>query len=350
MSQIKRYFISLGKACNMHCIYCHQGGDKPVCPALHVENADVQKIRDIVSYFPKTGKYAVTLYGGEPLLYWDTIVRLVDALRNNNPDIKIGMPTNGLLLTTSKALKLNELDVMVGLSHDGPVFEKTRRSKDILKINPEPFLTLNTRSISAVVSKLNWNFYDVWEYFDEFSLKHNCCGPVRKENIQIQIAKDVENNTPEELLILDMPEFEQMLDKVFDNLENHIRNKEFTSYEYQQYRGFIETLNLRLKEPDKIGIWCGADKQVAHLDMEGNLYVCHNVAKPYGNVRNFKEIKPGGYNPYLYDSKCIACPAYIICGGACPVAHPDKRKYTCYFMYQQVTRLFNMLHNLNKTY
>lgn len=340
-NKITKYFLILGKSCNMKCIYCHQGENKPCYSPLEISNYPDPKT--VAGYFPKEGKYKITLYGGEPLLYWDFIVPFVETIKSINPDIEIGMPSNGLLLTVDKAKKLNELDVSLGLSHDGKYYEQTRGVRDILKINPEPYLMLNKRNIGAVVSRINYNFYDVWEYFEEFKIKH---GLPNREYVFIQPIKDVEDNTPEELLIYNMPEYEAMLDMVFSNLKNYIKDGSYkNSYEWMQYEPMAKTLLWRLQNPEIHGVWCGADTQVCHIDVYGNLYYCHNVAKPYANI-NDVGIKPGGYNPYLNDKKCVNCPVYIICGGGCPVSAPHKRKYMCYVKYNEMIRFLNMIHEL----
>lgn len=333
--EIRTYFLSLGKACNLQCVYCHQGDGKPCFGKEDI----MPSPRDVIKYFPREGNYRVVLYGGEPMLYWDFIVPFVSLMKERNPNIEFSMPTNGTLLTIERAKKINELGIAVGLSHDGKYFESTRRTKDILKINPDPFLTLQNRNISAVASKLNYDFYDIWGYFEEFKHKH---GLQNRESIHIQVVKDVEGNTPGDLLIYNMPEYEQMLDKVFDNLYLSITKGDFSSYELMQYLPMIETLNWRLKSPNVKGVWCGADTQVCHMDVYGNLFPCHNSSKTFGNLKNIG-IQAGGYNPNLNSTECKNCSAYIICGGGCPVSSDENRRAMCYTMYHQIVRLIDIL-------
>jgi len=339
MSITKKNFLTLTKSCNLRCVYCHQGQDKPELQCTEsVISPDVVK-----NYFPKVGDYSVIFYGGEPFMCYDYMIRLAIAMKEHNPDMKLSTITNGTMLTVNRAKELNSLEMSVAISHDGRFFEQTRGVKDYLITNPEPFLTLNKRNISATACRINYDFYDIWNYFEEFRIQHGLKNP---EHIHIQVVKDVEDATMEQLLIKDMPEFEAMLDKVFKNIEEQIRRNNLATYEFQQYLPMIKTLNWRLKNTKVFGVWCGADTQVSHMDISGNLYPCHNSTEPNGHV-TLHGNRAGNYNPNINNKECVACPAYIICGGGCPVASSNKRQYMCYTMYHQITRLLKILANIN---
>jgi len=337
---IRTYFLILGKSCNLQCIYCHQGEDKPLFSPCREQ--DIPALDTVAEYFPKEGNYHIVLYGGEPMLYWNFIVPFVELMKERNPRVSFSMPTNGTLLTVEISKKINELGINVGLSHDGKYFEQTRKTKDILLVNPDPYLTLKNRSISAVASRINPDFYDIWEYFEDFKIEN---GLQSREHVLIQVVKDVEGNTPNNLLINNMPEYELMLDRVFDNLYKDIINEKFDGYEFMQCIPLIKTLNYRLKSPTVKGVWCGADTQVCHIDVYGNMFPCHNASTSIGNRKDIG-IHAGGYNPNINDEKCVNCRAYTICGGGCPMASPENRESMCYTMYQQISRLMDMLEKL----
>lgn len=335
---IRKYFLILGKACNLRCIYCHQGEDKPV----YSDSVDIAP-SDVARYFPTEGEYKIVFYGGEPLLYFDSFVAIAEAIKERNPQALLSTITNGTLLTVRRAKILNELGITVGVSHDGKFFEQTRGVRDFLKVNPDPFLTLERRNVGAVTCRVNYNFYDVWDYFDEFKQKH---GLPSREYVHIQVVKDVEGNTAEQLLIKDMPEFEKMLDTVFSRLGTAIKECNWDRWEFRQYQPMLQTMHWRLNSPGRpMGAWCGADTQVCHIDVAGNLYPCHNVPVPNGHVSKSGPLA-GEYNPFVTDPKCTSCPAYVYCGGGCPVSSPENRGAMCYTVYQQVTRLLSILEDL----
>lgn len=332
---MRRYTLILDKACNKHCLYCHQGKNKPVA----LENIPTPE--EVVRYFPNDGIYEIVLYGGEPLLHWDFIENFCKIIRSRKQEIKLTLSTNGTLLTVARAKKLNELDVHVSLSHDGRRHRITRQYEDLLQVNPEPYLTLNSRSISATCCSLNPNFYDIWNYFEDFKNKH---GIEKREQIVIQLCKDVEGNTPIELLVYNNSEFEEMLDTVFKNLKIDLINGVFNSYEVMQYWSMIQRIKTNLDNLDAISVWCGMDREVCDIDVFGNIYSCHNQRLPFGQLGSVE--LAGECSKYRNDIYCHECIAYIYCGGGCHVASEESRKYTCYTTRQQVERLLNVLQNI----
>lgn len=333
---IWKYYLSLTDQCNISCIYCHQGEK---CKSHFSSTPDLERL---VKQFPATGEYEVFLYGGEPLLEFGRLEKVTYLLKERNPEIKFAVVTNGTLLDKHKIKVINDLDISVGLSHDGKYHEITRGIRDILKYDPDLYLSLNKRSISATVCRINYDFYDVWDYLEEFKIKHNL---PQRENVFIQVVKDVNNNTGEHLLIKDMPEFEAMLDKTFSNLKRQLKVGDVSGYELMEYISLIKVLASRIKEPSKIASYCCAESNVCHLDVYGNLYSCHNWYIPNGNIYT-EGIQPGRFNPYLYEQKCLDCDAYIICGGGCPATVKEKHPHVCYTMYHQVMRLIRLLNEL----
>lgn len=338
---INRYFLSLTKDCNLRCIYCSQGQTKN---PYSEQNPDP---KTIASYFPITGNYTVCFFGGEPLLNWDYFLKIATAIKNRNPEVQLSVVTNGTLLTVERVKILNELDFSVGVSHDAYHFERTRGVPDFLKKNPEPYLTLpkQKRCFAATFNNMYSDFYeDFWNYFDEFVIKN---GLKERENAFLQCIKDVENNTPEPFLIYNNPRWEKMLDKTFANLKKNILNDNYDCHEWYQYKLPIYRLNDRLLGNRLVGCGCEADTHTCHIDIHGRLFPCHNSSLENSNGHvNTTGLQPGNYNPPLQTEKCRNCEVVIMCGGGCPISHPDKHKYICYIWYQQHTRLLKMFKEL----
>jgi radical SAM protein with 4Fe4S-binding SPASM domain len=336
MGRIWEYYLIMTRSCNMHCIYCIQGQNKP---QIYM-NIDHERV---ASYFPLDGEYRVVFYGGEPLLQFDDVIKIATLLKKRNPKVKFAITTNGTMLTFDKVKIFNELDFHVSVSHDGPKHSELRGIQDFLKVNPEPFLALKGKSLIATATRLNWNFYDIWNYFDGFEEEHG----LPHIKVRIQTIKDVDNGTTEDLFIYQMPEFETMLDNVFLNLKNSIIHKDFTSREYIEYQTRIENLNYILHFPDEFGAYCGAEKSLCSIDIEGNLYPCCNSHKSNGNI-SVDGLRSGNYNPFKLTSECRQCSIYLLCGGGCVVTAPEKRKYMCYLEYQQGIRLLKVLNDIKE--
>jgi len=106
--------VTLSEQCNLNCTYC--GVDK-----LSKKKIDVDKFLEEFfhkkSLFPNES-FRIDLHGGEPLIQWDLIKKIIDVTKNT-PNVSYWMPTNGLLLTQEMVDYLNEAKVEVSLSFDG---------------------------------------------------------------------------------------------------------------------------------------------------------------------------------------------------------------------------------------
>lgn len=109
--------ISITSLCNMKCVYCHNEGNN------NTAELSAELIKKLVKKSLKYGLKSVRLTGGEPLLHKD-IERICESIKMIDPNIKIGLNTNGILI--DKILKLiskNYLDrIVVGLDYfDGKI-------------------------------------------------------------------------------------------------------------------------------------------------------------------------------------------------------------------------------------
>lgn len=117
------FSIALSEQCNLNCSYCNvdkQSQKKISAPKFLGEYA---KLREKVG----NEKIQIDFFGGEPLLQWDTIVAVVEELKDD-PNCQFFMPTNGLLLTEDKIDYLNRNKVQVSLSFDG-LWQDTNRKQ-----------------------------------------------------------------------------------------------------------------------------------------------------------------------------------------------------------------------------
>ena len=83
-NKLKRILIKLGTACNLHCKYCHSG------------NMNYVFNPEILPVLKEMKLQRIAFSGGEPLLYWDTICKIVEYI-GDETEYKI--VTNGTLFT-----------------------------------------------------------------------------------------------------------------------------------------------------------------------------------------------------------------------------------------------------------
>ena len=98
--------------CNLSCSYCYvsateKGRDMPL---------DIAR-RAVRTFLPDHGRLAVQFSGGEPLLAFDLIKKIV--LNYRTGSIRFAVQTNGLLLDSEKLLFFVKHGVGLGLSLDG---------------------------------------------------------------------------------------------------------------------------------------------------------------------------------------------------------------------------------------
>lgn len=107
-----RLCIIVGLRCNLHCSYCFERG----ADACDEEFSPV--VFDYISNLrPDDPTKVICISGGEPLLYWENTKHLL-TLAPNWLHKKI--VSNGTLLTEEIVDFLNEQDIELHLSHDGP--------------------------------------------------------------------------------------------------------------------------------------------------------------------------------------------------------------------------------------
>lgn len=128
--------IFLTQRCNLHCHMCGQWGRHGV--SLKAESASLQEelsfeqlstiIREVSFFKPN-----ITLFGGEPLLYKDGCIRLIDYIKMHK--LHCLMITNGSLLQeNAEGLVLSGLDEL-NISLDGPagLHDKIRGQEGLFK-------------------------------------------------------------------------------------------------------------------------------------------------------------------------------------------------------------------------
>lgn len=102
MLKVNTIFILLGTACNMSCRHCSQ---LPVRVSSAQTTRCSEELLDAIAEWSKQVDFKRTIWfwGGEPLLYLDTIKDIVSRLEAKGADLQYTTTTNGLLLTKQVA-------------------------------------------------------------------------------------------------------------------------------------------------------------------------------------------------------------------------------------------------------
>ena len=304
-----RLVILLGSKCQLHCDYCFQQNSSNHIP---VDNFTPSKIEDFMKSLRKfdlSNISHVTLWGGEPLLYFKTIKQLVPRIRQEYPHFKnFFISTNGLLLNQETLEWLYENGIGMQISDDGKNQDRGLKAiqefprirsfvKSFLETHPDMHVKIN-----AVISKNNLDLYQ----FTKWAMQ------AYGENIKISFNvlhtpvedKDITNNslyrfTDKQLQLVFTSTF-----KTFTELTPSVRSR---------YDVYLHRL-LKLGNIDTVCL-SGRNAQL-NVDVNGDTYVCNEF--PFKQTRKF--IKT---NDRI---KCNDCLVKNLCGGSCPLIS-DKNVY-----------------------
>ena len=118
---MKTLLVVLSEKCNLNCSYCgvDKWSKKRIDPDLYLE-----EFRKMRAAHPNE-KIKIDFFGGEPLLQIDLIQQILDGVKDDD-NIKLFMPTNGLLLDEEKVQFLVDNDIEISLSFDGLWQDKNR--------------------------------------------------------------------------------------------------------------------------------------------------------------------------------------------------------------------------------
>ena len=183
-NHVKHLRIQMGLNCNFHCKYCNQAPDrnayKPVRQPYEVEVKNL--IKKLIDNHIQTNR--ITLWGGEPLVYWKLMKLLVSELKRIFPGVKISTISNGSLLNEKITDWLIENDINFTLSHDAYSFNVYRDDKnplddpvimkclqrmiDVSEQAAKPNNDLNFGfSINVVITPENCQLEKIDQYFTE---------------------------------------------------------------------------------------------------------------------------------------------------------------------------------------
>jgi uncharacterized protein len=112
---VKNATLSLTHQCNLRCTYCY-AGDKVNRP---MSEKTANQALDFLAQH-SDGHCTVTFFGGEPLLEFDLMKKVVDYARSDHDGrFDFRMSTNGVLLTAEKMAFLRQHEIYFVLSIDG---------------------------------------------------------------------------------------------------------------------------------------------------------------------------------------------------------------------------------------
>lgn len=306
------------RGCNFGCIYCYEQDRPNVLMNEQTEKAIVK----FVCSNSNLKRLSVVWYGGEPLLNFDSMVRLTKMFKQLNIEYSAKIVSNGYLLTKEKADLMKDLAIRnIQITFDGseeihnqrrfllggqPTYRKIMDNlKYLLSINKEITIDIRTN-----IDRRNKDDYN--KFYQDFKSEIN------------------------DKRVTMYPGF------VSDLLSSECVSPEFNisegGYKAQFILDIFDKYGIEFKSflPKYRRHSCVASKYFAFvIGPEGELYKCWrmvgNQKEAIGNVNDgsFDMVKFSKYligADYTLDSKCLQCEFITLCGGGCPLVRM-RNKY-----------------------
>lgn len=322
-NNINRIFIMLGQKCNLDCGYCLQHDLINNEIIVNNLNEDIYKfIKDLNQ--DNNFKPSITFYGGEPLLYFSAIKKVVKNIKGFIDNFTI--ITNGKKLTPEIVDYLNQEKIHVVVSWDGYGVSKSRHY-DVFSEKKDIILKIDNLALNGVLSGCAYplDYYEACididkEYYNISGKRLSICN---EKLMNLPKCDSIISNIDYKKFRLQMTEFcniakEHMLSKNFSSRYIDIFNRIACDY--------IKKNNCNYPA-------CGNSISVLNLDLKGNLYNCHNTWKKIGTIYD-------EYTQYMESAKknirmkidkdCINCDIVEMCHGSCPLfTKSDREKNKC---------------------
>lgn len=319
---IDTIFIMLGSACNLNCKYCMQHDIREA----QVESKDSSKVVRFILDRAEEQETPIDVrfYGGEPLLYFETIKDIISKLGNK---VQYSIITNGKLLDREKVDFFNRIEMHVGVSWDG-IVSKDTRGYNVIKENVEMVLRIKRLSISGVLSGLVYPK----ELFASLNIINNEYFNIYGYSIGFAIEELLDfGGTTEDLTKIDFDrvrkDMEFACDMVYNNsnklsLDIRVQMAHRTMMEIKQAEEYNFINPERMK--------CSNGYNVLNVDLDGNMYNCHNTRTIVGNVEGdceeyIKNVEAIDATRTNYP-KCKDCSIYSFCQCGCPLVKDDARE------------------------
>ena len=316
--------IMLGFACNFNCKYCMQHEFKTDKMKVECNPEVIDFIKEQASINERIN---INFFGGEPLLYFNTIKDIVLSLSKLD-NISYNLITNGSLLNEETVNFINEHNIPVCISWDGRN-TKLSRGIDVFETNKDNIFKLkNGFSVSSVLNAYNSPktiLEDVFELNKEYKKVYNTDIEYNIDNIYYL------ENSNSDIFLLD---FEKYKNDVEELINKYIYDNKNTNYFEQKY--VSDFMNM-IKSYDENQILefpaCRNGINVLNIDLNGNLYLCHNNSdKVLGTIHSNSNDYYNKYEEYnnilpnYYLEHCKTCSVKYCCSKGCMLLSEDELK------------------------
>lgn len=324
-SFIKALCLNVAHDCNLKCKYCFADeGEYKGCRKLISVEVGKKAIDFVIKNSGPRRNIEVDLFGGEPLMAFETIKQIVEYAREqekeHNKAIRFTMTTNATLLNDENMEFIDKQMGNIVLSIDGrkEVNDRVRVRADgsgsYDRILPKIYDMVQKRDkskqyyVRGTFTRANTDFYEDVKHLADLGFKEVSVEPVvLPEEHELSLRK-------EDLTVI----FDQY-DKLYEDLlKRHNEGNEFKFYHFNIDLQGGPCVYKRISG-------CGAGHEYVAVTPDGDIYPCHqfvgNEAYKMGDV--FNGMIDNGLadtfkRAHIYNKPiCRDCWARFYCSGGC---------------------------------
>lgn len=310
--------------CNLACSYCfesNKGKDyMPKEMALDILKATYNVVD------PMAGIFTLNMFGGEPLMNWDTFKAICDYVLENNLKIRITATTNLTLLTDEMIDYIDELSIPILVSVDGikEVHDKHRcNSFDKVIENMKKLIDRDLGYLiearMTVAPDTAKYMYESVKMLVDLGINNIANVPASDLDWDAQSIQDYKDN------------YEKILDMYIDILNDETNKRNISLYKVDQ------ALNLALEPIKEDTSMCNiGNPRWVIVDWKGDIWPCpdypttDNVDLIAGKIGNFytgvdeTKVDPKPMVATYELERCKGCEAISICKSGCPYENYTK--------------------------
>lgn len=310
--------------CNLACSYCfesNKGKDyMPKEMALDILKATYNVVD------PMVGIFTLNMFGGEPLMNWDTFKAVCDYVLENNLKIRITATTNLTLLTDEMIDYIDELSIPILVSVDGikEVHDKHRcNSFDKVIENMKKLIDRDLGYLiearMTVAPDTAKYMYESVKMLVDLGINNIANVPASDLDWDAQSIQDYKDN------------YEKILDMYIDILNDETNKRNISLYKVDQ------ALNLALEPIKEDTSMCNiGNPRWVIVDWKGDIWPCpdypttDNVDLIAGKIGNFytgvdeTKVDPKPMVATYELERCKGCEAISICKSGCPYENYTK--------------------------
>lgn len=310
--------------CNLACSYCfesNKGKDyMPKEMALDILKATYNVVD------PMAGIFTLNMFGGEPLMNWETFKAVCDYVLENNLKIRITATTNLTLLTDEMIDYIDEFSIPILVSVDGikEVHDKHRcNSFDKVIENMKKLIDRDLGYLiearMTVAPDTAKYMYESVKMLVDLGINNIANVPASDLDWDAQSIQDYKDN------------YEKILDMYIDILNDETNKRNISLYKVDQ------ALNLALEPIKEDTSMCNiGNPRWVIVDWKGDIWPCpdypttDNVDLIAGKIGNFytgvdeTKVDPKPMVATYELERCKGCEAISICKSGCPYENYTK--------------------------